>query len=235
MHKFLKLFILVMPILVCDLLSAYSGLGKKKYNDENTYELLVTGCGRSGTTYISQLLTLSGLDIPHELMGEHGVASWYMAVDSKEAPHGPGAKGFHFKRVYHQVRHPLDVISSWRINIPSADKKVWAFICSHISEISLSEPILVKCAKYWYYWNLEAEKKAHWRYRIEDIDAIFPFLCRNLGIEYSSEVLNMVPKDSNRWANYPDRVTWAELKAALDPKDYRNITRMAKNYGYEVE
>ena len=34
---------------------------------------------------------------------------------------------------------------------------LWNYILSQIPEIRISDSHLVKCAKYWYYWNLKAE------------------------------------------------------------------------------
>jgi hypothetical protein len=227
---FIFLFISSISILNA---TPYPNAEGKISNSSKDRLLLITGCGRSGTTYISHLLTLCGLDIGHEIMGNDGVASWYMAINTKYAPHGEGAKKYKFKHVFHQVRHPLDVISSFYTNfVPEVT--IWKFLYKNVSSIKRSEPHLVKCAKYWYYWNLAAEKKAEWRYRIEDIDTALEQMCNILGIPYNPDVLNQVPKDTNKWHQYSEKITWSDLKNTLKPKDYKNIRDLALKYGYSV-
>ena len=132
-------------------------------------KLLITGCARSGTTYISKFLQNCGLDVPHEVTGEFGCISWMMAADDCFAPWGEGSLGYEFDLVFHQVRNPLKCISSVMINQPNL---TWDYICKHVPEIDILEPIIQRCAKYWYYWNLLAEKKADWTYRIEDLEQV---------------------------------------------------------------
>ena len=75
-------------------------------------KVLITGCGRSGTSYMSSLMRKTGLDMPHEVMGRDGMVGWQQARDTSG-----------FDIVLHQVRHPLRAISSaqtirigsWRI------------------------------------------------------------------------------------------------------------------------
>lgn len=76
---------------------------------------LITGCGRSGTLYTSQLLTAAGVACGHESacrvsgfkgMGDLvGEASWYAAAYLEDLPDDVV--------VIHQVRQPLAVASSW--------------------------------------------------------------------------------------------------------------------------
>ena len=78
--------------------------------------ILITGCGRSGTTYVSKLLCEAGLDLLHHDVGPDGSVDWCLAVTS-DVPLPWGKKGrssgdYVFDRVLHQVRAPLAVISS---------------------------------------------------------------------------------------------------------------------------
>src|SRR5690242_2679693 len=83
--------------------------------DLSLQPFVVTGCARSGTTYMSALLSGLGLRIGHEVVfgprtrsfdgwqGQHGDSSWLAAPflgDLGDAP------------VFHQVRHPLKVVRS---------------------------------------------------------------------------------------------------------------------------
>ena len=162
-------------------------------NDIRTRKrLLITGCGRSGTKYITHLLRRLGLDVRHERMGRDGIASWGMAVDAGAVAWGVPMRDFAFEQVFHQVRDPREVIASATTFKPDS----WAFICAH-TPIPLDEPVLLRAAKYWYYWNLEAEKIAHWRYRIDAFHQVFDEFCARLHLTPDPCVLEQVPPDVN--------------------------------------
>jgi len=175
---------------------------------------LITGCGRSGTGYIVAFLNANGLDINHEdargYIGRDGCVSWPMLANSLSS-RGPiiNEKYIH---VFHQVRHPLNVITSWFINLKALDGTDWVFIRRHVPEIHKNDSLIVQCAKYWYYWNLKAEKIAEWRYRIEDIDQIIPEFERRIGVHLDASVLATIPRDTNTWTNTEKKVTWRYLK-----------------------
>lgn len=193
--------------------------------------LLITGCARSGTHYIAALLTLSGLPIKHEREGTMGTSSWTMAVDAAKTPWGPGFLKFKFRHVFHQVRDPLKTISACTTE---PEETSWNFIYQHIPQIKKKDRLVVKCAKYWYYWNLEAEKKAEFTYRIEDIENVLDEMSVRLGFPLTKDALAWVPKDLN---HRPRKVTytWSDLKVLLaDPVLYQNIVDMAIRYGYPV-
>lgn len=86
-------------------------------NHKNEHFLLITGCGRSGTTYISAVLQEFGLDVRHECYGADGICSWPMTVVDDDLPWKwlpPGRnKDMKFTHILHQVRHPLKVIASF--------------------------------------------------------------------------------------------------------------------------
>ena len=192
--------------------------------------LLITGCARSGTHYIASLLTLAGLPIKHEKEGEMGTSSWTMAVNALQTPWGPGYLKFNFQHVFHQVRDPLKTISA----CTTEPERSWEFIYDHIPQIKVKDRLVVKCAKYWYYWNLEAENKAEFTYRVEDIENALDEMSIRLRVPLSKDAIDWVPKDLNhrpRKVNY----TWKDLKVLLaDPDLYQKIVDMARRYGYEV-
>lgn len=195
--------------------------------------LLITGCGRSGTAFMNEFLYQSGLDVVHEKRaGDHGCVSWLMAADCDWAPWGPLSKDYTFEHVFHQVRDPCKVIQSFYNFPPLA---TWEWICTVIPEISLTDSNLVKCAKYWYYWNLMAERKAEWTYRIEDIDEAYLEMGKRLKMPLSRMVLSMVPRDTNTRGEAIREVTWDKLKEELDADLYGKVRELAKRYGYKIE
>ncbi len=193
-------------------------------------QLLITGCSRSGTTYIAHVLIANGLQVTHEADGTYGIVSWPMCANTTLAPWGPGFKKYQFAHIFHQVRHPLKTIASASHEL----KKSWKFICEQCPAIHLNEPAIVKAAKYWYYWNLMAERKAELTYRIEDMEKILPEMSRRLGVPLDPQVLLSIPKNTNTWHS-TTTYTWKELQGALSPALYRRVYLLAKRYGYSTE
>lgn len=68
--------------------------------------------------------------------------------------------------------------------------------------------------KYWYHWNLMAEKRALATYKVEDIQS------------------KQSKKTNTRktWSSYR-KVSWADLEAE-DPELTSKIKSLAKRYGY---
>ncbi len=224
---YLALCFIVLPSDMC--LANNMPATQPKATAENTdYLLLIVGCGRSGTGYISTLLRECGLDIGHEVLGVDGTSNWFWTFDSSI-----NCK-YHYKHIFHQIRNPLDVISSW-YNNEIDHSYIWIFICSHVPEIDSNEPFLVRCAKYWYYWNLAAEKKAEWSYRVEDIDAVISEFQSRLQVPLQVEKLQMVTKDYNHWQPIKNKITWQQLKMALSEEDFTNVQLLALKYGYAIE
>lgn len=211
---------------------------RKKMLEANAREalrhkfLLITGCARSGTTYISKVLSNSGLEIGHERLLKDGCASWPMAVDSDVSPYGPPSKGIHFEHIFHQVRDPLQTISSvFTTEGPTS----WQFICSMIPNIYPTDTKLTRAAKYWYYWNLAAEKKSEWTYKVEEIEFVWDEMCQRLDISLSRDALATVSKTINQRGPHRINCTWQMLKNELPLELYLNIQLLAHKYGYPIE
>lgn len=195
--------------------------------------LLITGCGRSGTEYMATLLKASGYKIYHEHNGKHGCVSWSMAVYSL-SPWGP-LMYKKYQHIFHQVRNPLDVITSWYINLHDLTRDEWIFIRKHIPQISLADSLLVHCAKYWYYWNRKVERMAEWRYQIENIDHIIDEFQVRARMLLNVDLLKTLPRNKNSWADTKNKITWKDLEQHLPSELYTNIVNMASRYGYSTE
>ncbi len=223
----MRLFLICLSMLLLPLLSALP-------KGETTPRLiLVTGCGRSGTQYISKVLNQSGLNVTHEHgMGTDGCVSWLMAARVDWAPWGPLAKRYQFKHIFHQVRDPVKVIQSYYNTPPTT---TWEWIAKSIPEIKESDSNLTKCTKYWYYWNLMAEAGAEWTYRIEEIDTVYPIMGRKLGLPFNPQTLERVSRKSNSKGrpNYP--ISWKVLEEQLDPVLYKKVRNLAGRYGYSLD
>lgn len=127
--------------------------GKKQEAKEKL--VLVIGCPRSGTGYMWKVLSKCGVRVAHEREGQQGIVSWLFTADSADPAWGPKTTDYHFKHIFHQVRHPLKCIASMHLVV----NKAWAYICREVPEIKRNDPDLVRSAKMWYYWNLKAERR----------------------------------------------------------------------------
>ncbi len=195
--------------------------------EEEEKFLLVTGCARSGTRYTALLFSECGLDIQHEKMGRDGISCWTMAVKYQRSPWGPPVNCYKFKHIFHQVRDPLLTIASVYV----CETNSWNFICQHIPEIDRKDSLLVKSAKYWYYWNLKTEEIAEITYRVEDIDQVLPELGMLLDFSFDSSFLQEIPKNINH-RNGALHLTWDDLKHELPSDLYEKIISLSKHYGY---
>jgi len=76
--------------------------------------IVIIGCARSGTKYISSLFNKVGYDVGHEKLGKDGIASWGLVPDSGKVPYGPSFSELRGRdmTVIHQVREPLAAIAS---------------------------------------------------------------------------------------------------------------------------
>lgn len=194
--------------------------------------LLIVGTARSGTFYVTKLMKECGIFIRHEYYGDDGVCSWLMVAETNNTPWGPGRVGYTFTHILHQIRNPLKCMSSIYTTEPY---EAWKYVLENTPEITWRDPKVVRCAKYWYYWNLKAEKLAEFSYAVEDIENQWEKIEQVLGMKLDKSSLDRLPKDVNTRGGHQMEFTWKMLKAELDPTLYKQIQTMAKKYGYPLE
>jgi hypothetical protein len=195
--------------------------------------LLIVGCARSGTTYMAEVLRAAGWKIQHERVKRDGAVSWELVFDdTQHVPWGSARKGRKFAHTFHQVRHPLRTISTvYHAEEPL--QRSWDYIQAHIPEISPQDSLLVKSAKYWYYWNLKAEAMSEWTYQLENFGQVREEFERRVGKRVPRVAIESVPRNIN--ASSPHhQFTWEELQQELDPELYDNIRHLAEHYGYKL-
>lgn len=73
----------------------------------------ITGCGRSGTLYMTKLMAVLGLDVGHESNGTHGLCSWYLALEQRKRIMLSTYPECEVVPI-HIVRNPLKVMTSMR-------------------------------------------------------------------------------------------------------------------------
>jgi hypothetical protein len=214
-------------------------------------KLLITGCGRSGTFYATEVWRSLGLDIRHERpvashgsMGKDGMASWFMTVDDPNPPFGPSATGYEFEFVLHLVRHPLKVIASAAQSILGKGPLSYRYIERNVPEVQLypeecslepREQLILLSARYWYHWNLRAQEKASRTIQVERLIPELPRLCESLDVDYKPGLTDKIPRNTNaRWLyvrEEPWVIEWADIKT-LAPSLFEKIRDLSALYGY---
>ena len=193
---------------------------------------LITGCPRSGTGFISKVLSQLSLSVGHETYGDDGVVNCFFAVDTKLiqpwATDNLSVNDYNFDCVLHQVRNPLDCISSCYFCL---HEKSWKFFSNFID--FSSENLLLKSMELWYNWNLLCEKKAIYTYRVENINfEIYKIM--NLISKSENIKLNIdnVSTNTNSYGKHK-KFTWEELYNC-DKNLTDKIRNMAVKYGYKI-
>src|ERR1039458_1320553 len=135
---------------------------------------VIVGTGRSGTKYASELFSQLGIPCGHESFFDPGHA----AQDNLAGDASFGVVPFLNKFsgvVFHQVRHPLSVLSSIAatkfFESPVPYLPYLELIEDCLPEIrQFADPIL-KAVYYVVRWNRMCEAIAQLRWRVEDLDA----------------------------------------------------------------
>lgn len=173
-------------------------------------KLMVTGCARSGTLYVTKALRELGLRVGHEYVDDDGTVSHFFAsgnikyplIRSKEpkgrcAHVGQHPRMYAFERVIHLTRHPLQVIDSLQWTAVAND----ILVAAGVPLVDYRNTI-TRAVRYWYGWNKLCEKLTSERVSIESIDANPSLLCAWAGVPVSDGWAPRAPKDTHharRW------------------------------------
>lgn len=224
--------------------------------------IVVTGCGSSGTKYMTKFFKRGGVFIGHEIIGPDGISSWYLVpsfTGNRLYPPTtkPPFKGItfysiaeHFGQrglnpvILHQTRYPLKVISTFQ----RANQKTWNFVAEILN---IKAPVWRKkretkeqddyclwcCMYYWLKWNMMTEEITDITYRIEDIEDVFDQIVKLVKrpelIEYKDHMLDESKLINSRKSMYTLR-TWDDL-FALDETLTKDIIELGIKYGYEIK
>jgi len=104
----------------------------------------------------------------------------------------------------HQKRNALKVIAS----CTTFGDISWRIISEHIP-LYPEESILKKCMKYYYFWNMIAERNTVFSYYVEQLPEIWDKFCEVIG---HSLTYRDIPKNINtRQGEYP-ALSWRDLE-----------------------
>lgn len=162
-------------------------------------KVLITGTPRSGTTYIAQVLSNYGLDIPHEShIGQHGIVSWVMGGKPVSPPWGPKFRTKDYDIILHQVRHPLSCIKSYG----TMSKITWKYIHRKCPGLSSINDICTKYLEFWIRWNNKIEEMCNHTYCVEEIGDCLDWILGRFGIsDYDRQIFESVSRVTNSRQN----------------------------------
>lgn len=173
---------------------------------------------RSGTLYTTMTLRAMGLDFGHEKDRRDGAVGVVFVRDKL-----PDLRSY--SQVFHQVRHPLNVISSsLTCKMTSFDK-----IFHNIGRICSEKDRVRRAMTSWFYYTEWADTHASWRYRVEDMPGILPELCGRLGVK----PIPFSPISTNLNTRKHVRCSWNDLERK-DMDLTNRIRDRAEDYGYSM-
>jgi len=182
-------------------------------------KILITAVPRSGTGYISKLLTSCGIDAPHEVIGLDGIVSWRGIIENIND----------CNIIVHQVRNPLKVISSLTIIMPQS----WKFIFDNLN-LPMPKDLIYRSMITYYYWNklIENKKPIH-RYKIEEIDVNIPYLFGLFNKEMC--IIPEIEKDYNTKYSHRKKYVDYKLMKSIDADLAQKILEISTNYNYFIK
>jgi hypothetical protein len=211
--------------------------------------ILITGCGSSGTGFITKVFKRAGLKVGHEFVREHGMSSWYAAAGKLD----PRDKDWyrrlrkqwsedirldHFPTppiIVHQTRYPLHTIATFQRSAEWSWKFIYHVLQQRGVEITPEMSLIKRCMLYWYHWNLMAEEMAEWQYRIEDLSNCYCNLCVKIQrprlCDKRDALFSVEPKRRvNSRPYYYKPLSWLDLMDT-DPELTKQIQVLAWHYG----
>ncbi len=192
--------------------------------------ILIAACPRSGTLYIAEVLGKMGFDVGHERLHKDGIVDYRLAMGFERLE---GSEDV----LFHQVRHPLNTISSLVPLLAKGD--IWKKCKECIPEDNVVE----RAVKFWYYWNRMIEaQRPDFTYKVEDFleREVFDKFCKFIGAFTSLKMVKevkKVPTDRNSTYNrqvpkgYAKRYTWKDMEEKCG-KWANKARSLGLKYGY---
>ena len=202
-------------------------------------ELLLTGCGCSGTKYISELLKKNGIDVGHDFdpIGKMGFVSnaivnnevWI--YDRKKYPSEALKEKIllsKFSNIIHIVRHPLLVIPSL-ITKWKKRNKIWLHIKKGALDSEKDKNInILNAMKYWLYHNRHIAKYTKKIIKLEDVLQNSNTLDKYLNKSIKNKVNEKINASGTK-----NNLDWNSL-FEVDNHITNEIIKLCNIYGYET-
>ena len=190
--------------------------------------IIITGCGRSGTTFSSKVLRQMGLEIGHERLKKNGISSWYMVSQKKKVELGPSLYDLEKfeKIIIHQVREPLPAISS----MLSTGSPSWRFLSYEIPIDIENDSKILKAMKYYFYWNKQTENITNIRIKAEEFTLSIEKILKEHNLNYNSGTVNIDKKTKVNTRKH-NQLSWQDLTKE-DEILAEKIKKLGEEYGY---
>jgi hypothetical protein len=210
--------------------------------------LLILGHPRCGSSYAARAASSFGLEIGHEMMGKHGMASWMFAVDDLVAPFGRGyglaPMNCSFKMVIQHLRDPFDAAPSIMIENkvdPSLVYRRQHILDAFGFDITRYENPLDRAVASYLFWNKIVElRKPKFVFRIEkDLDRLVLFLRKEFSNTVPLQQNRRKIEKSNTFQEHFSRTGMSKPVVAdadwskLDETLAASLRQFCKIYGYE--
>lgn len=214
---------------------------------------VITGCGRSGTTFTWRLLNRLGIRTSHEEFFRAETRfyfeEWLTETNTSGEVSGLAAPALGYldpgTTIYHQVRNPVAVIASLmglRNFHPEHHQSLLVkYNFRYIPSMDMTDDPIVTCMKYWLHWNRLVPPTAT-RFQAESLlermgawglisamiaestTIIAAMTCGNAAASLGNRVHSLARDPSVSWRRLPDA---GGLKEA--------IFHQAQEYGYTAE
>jgi hypothetical protein len=195
---------------------------------------IIAGLPRSGTGFMSQLLTSAGVPIGHEMffgMPGHGFYPKNAVGDSSWMS-VPFLQNF-AATIIHLVRDPMENISSlMHRNTFSEEKSIFtAYKMYRLPSLENYKEI-DKYLHFYIEWNKQIERMANLRVKLEDVTADPAEFLKELQIDVIGKELNTNP--SNASIRPTSNLTLKNFKDC-DQDLLKEFIRLANLYGYDLK
>ncbi len=190
--------------------------------------ILVAAHRRSGTRYTAKFLRKLGFKVGDNRVRADGAVSWvHVGVGQYK---DRGVLPNQFDRIFHQLRHPLDVISSAQFITKPTEKFLRENIERELPQLHIGRTDAYpkpsdENTKFqmitWVEWNKKNEAlNPEFRFKVEDLERLVP----NFVAEKEKHTRKHI---------YKNRFTWDELRSIHNGLT-SEIKDMAHGYGYDV-
>lgn len=194
--------------------------------------LLVTGCPRSGTTWMAEAICSTGVDCGHELVfapeikrrnkpARWGDGEWVAESSAHAAPHTPFLDTY----VVHLTRHPVKVIASIAHHggvVGARNSPGVRYMRSQVPEIKRFADPVRRAAEFWVRWNRLVA--ADVRVRLEDVTAADITRFARIADPDACEATLPPPRNVAKHELPP--ISWDDVR------DVPGLMEMAAEYGY---
>jgi hypothetical protein len=212
-------------------------------------KIIITGCGRSGTAYMSQLFNNMGLECKHENhFNPKNLNNNYTILDCHEsswlaAPHLLKMSPVRYS-ILHIVREPFKQINSLKARFFFEVPSEYNGFAMELLSLFYSGSFIEKYIKYYIYWNKLVEIVEDFGYiykrmKIESIGELEPLqsFFRKSGIEIDKSVIMDAIKETPRDIN---KNTIKDTREPLTIDDIESselrdkLLAISVKYGYNI-